>query len=70
MILKLLLLLQISRHGEKMFQFESVRSPLSHCISAQSDFITCFTNVEGTEETRCRFSEGFTTCFTSYGIGE
>ena len=39
-------------------------------IAAQSDFITCYTNVEGTEETRCSFSEGFTTCYTSYNISE
>ena len=39
-------------------------------LSVLSDFITCFTDVDGLEETRCMFSEGFTTCFTSYDISE
>ena len=37
---------------------------------ALGDFITCYTDVEGVEETRCSFSEGFTTCFTSYNKSE
>ena len=37
---------------------------------AVGDFITCYTDVEGLEETRCSFSEGFTTCFTSYNASE
>ena len=39
-------------------------------ISVLGDFITCYTDVEGLEETRCSFSEGFTTCYTSYDISE
>ena len=34
-----------------------------------ADFITCYTNPEGSEETRCSFSEGYSTCFTSYDKG-
>ena len=34
------------------------------------DFIGCYTDVAGLEETRCRFSEGHHTCFTSYDAGE
>ena len=37
---------------------------------ALGDFISCFADVAGLEETRCRFSEGHRTCFTSYDAGE
>ena len=33
------------------------------------DFIGCYTDVAGLEETRCMFSEGYSTCYTQYDRG-
>ena len=40
-----------------------------HNAPALGDFISCFADVAGLEETRCMFSEGYSTCYTQYDRG-
>ena len=68
MVRALLLLLLTHHRGQNMVGFTLATSHVD--ISVLGDFITCYTDVEGLEETRCSFSEGFTTCYTSYDISE
>ena len=68
MMRTLLLLLLTHHRGQNMVGFTLATSHVD--ISVLGDFITCYTDVEGLEETRCSFSEGFTTCYTSYDISE
>merc|ERR1712126_120010 len=52
-----------SPHIMLLLYFVSIHFLLNQ---VNGDFITCYTNAEGTEETRCSFSEGYSTCYTTY----